>query len=81
MATSSEEARRVRGELDGLDGLIALVESRFTYEEKNLRAALNGLSVPLSEDFALRDLTGRWPARPSPTPAPGTLRPSREDVP
>ncbi|GHG26078.1 hemerythrin domain-containing protein [Streptomyces filamentosus] len=51
-----EEARRVSGELDGL---IALVESHFTYEEKKLVAALNGLSVPLSEDFALHDLTGR----------------------
>ncbi|MER8038127.1 hemerythrin domain-containing protein [Streptomyces hydrogenans] len=51
-----EEARRVSGELDGL---IALVESHFTYEEKKLVAALNGLSVPLPEDFALRDLTGR----------------------
>lgn len=50
-----EEARRVSGELDGL---IALVESHFTYEEKKLVAALNGLSVPLSDDFALRDLTG-----------------------
>jgi len=52
----TEEARRVRGELDGL---IALVESHFTYEEKKLVAALNGLAVPLPEDFALRDLTGR----------------------
>ncbi|MFF2777228.1 hemerythrin domain-containing protein [Streptomyces sp. NPDC058052] len=51
----AEEARRVSGELDGL---IALVASHFTYEEKKLVAALDGLSVPLSEDFALRDLTG-----------------------
>ncbi|MFE1346824.1 hemerythrin domain-containing protein [Streptomyces sp. NPDC058757] len=51
-----EEARRVSGELDGL---IALVESHFTYEEKKLVGALNALSVPLPEDFALRDLTGR----------------------
>ncbi|MFD8010982.1 hemerythrin domain-containing protein [Streptomyces sp. NPDC059762] len=50
-----DEARRVSGELDGL---IALVESHFTYEEKKLVAALNGLAVPLSDDFALRDLTG-----------------------
>ncbi|NML51910.1 hemerythrin domain-containing protein [Streptomyces sp. R302] len=41
-----------------LDGLIALVESHFTYEEKKLVAALNGLSPPLPDDFALRDLTG-----------------------
>ncbi|WP_051716847.1 hemerythrin domain-containing protein [Streptomyces sp. NRRL F-5727] len=50
-----EETRWVSGELDGL---IALVESHFTYEEKKLVAALNGLGVPLSDDFALRDLTG-----------------------
>ncbi|MEU0405128.1 hemerythrin domain-containing protein [Streptomyces sp. NPDC006197] len=50
------EARRVRGELDGL---MALVESHFTYEEKKLVAALDGLGTPLPDDFALRDLTGR----------------------
>ncbi|MFF9853536.1 hemerythrin domain-containing protein [Streptomyces litmocidini] len=50
------EARRVRGELDGL---VALVESHFTYEEKKLVAALDELGTPLPEEFALRDLTGR----------------------
>ncbi|CAM5666299.1 hypothetical protein GCM10010222_16630 [Streptomyces tanashiensis] len=50
------EVRRVRGELDGL---VALVESHFTYEEKKLVKALNELGTPLPVDFALRDLTGR----------------------
>ncbi|MFF9500050.1 hemerythrin domain-containing protein [Streptomyces sp. NPDC014656] len=45
----AEEARRVSGEPDGP---IALVESHFTYEEKELVAALDALSVPLPEDFA-----------------------------
>ncbi len=49
-----EAARRLSGELDGL---IALVESHFTYEEKKLVAALNTLTTPLPDDFALRDLT------------------------
>ncbi|MFC9730166.1 hemerythrin domain-containing protein [Streptomyces roseolus] len=40
-----------------LDGLIALAESHFTFEEKKLVAALDGLSAPLPDDFALRDLT------------------------
>ncbi|MFD6245798.1 hypothetical protein [Streptomyces roseolus] len=35
-----EAALRLSGELDGL---IALVESHFTYEEKKLVAALDGL--------------------------------------
>ncbi|WP_405861495.1 hypothetical protein OG361_39420 [Streptomyces sp. NBC_00090] len=50
------EVRRVRGELDGL---IALVESHFTYEEKKLVTALNELGTPLPDDFTLSDLTGR----------------------
>lgn len=50
------EMRRVRGELDGL---IALVESHFTYEEKKLVTALNELGTPLPDDFTLADLTGR----------------------
>ncbi|MDV5142939.1 hemerythrin domain-containing protein [Streptomyces sp. SBC-4] len=50
------EARRVCGELDGL---IALVESHFTYEEKKLVTALNELGTPLPDDFRLSDLTGR----------------------
>jgi hemerythrin-like domain-containing protein len=37
------EARRVRAELDGL---AALLESHFVYEEKRLAAALNSLTVP-----------------------------------
>ncbi|MFB7512547.1 hemerythrin domain-containing protein [Streptomyces sp. NPDC056144] len=49
------EVRRVRGELDGL---IALVESHFTYEEKKLVTALNELGTPLPDDFRLTDLTG-----------------------
>ncbi|MFH8259053.1 hemerythrin domain-containing protein [Streptomyces roseolus] len=40
-----------------LDCLIALAESHFTFEEKKLVAALDGLSAPLPDDFALRDLT------------------------
>ncbi|MFB8349480.1 hemerythrin domain-containing protein [Streptomyces niveus] len=51
-APDAAEARRVRGELDGL---VALVESHFTYEEKKLVAALNALDTPLPDDFALRD--------------------------
>ncbi|MEU5216728.1 hemerythrin domain-containing protein [Streptomyces sp. NPDC020807] len=49
------EVRRVRGELDGL---VALVESHFTYEEKKLVTALNELGTPLPDDFRLADLTG-----------------------
>jgi Hemerythrin HHE cation binding domain len=37
------EARRVRAELDGL---AALLESHFVYEEKRLVSALNSLTVP-----------------------------------
>jgi iron-sulfur cluster repair protein YtfE (RIC family) len=37
------EARRVRAELDGLS---ALLESHFVYEEKRIVAALNSLSAP-----------------------------------
>ncbi|MGW6396090.1 hemerythrin domain-containing protein [Streptomyces sp. NPDC055103] len=55
-AQDPAEVRRVRGELDGL---IALVESHFTYEEKKLVAALNELGTPLPDDFTLSDLTGR----------------------
>ncbi|MCX5395152.1 hemerythrin domain-containing protein [Streptomyces sp. NBC_00094] len=55
-ARDPAEVRRVRGELDGL---IALVESHFTYEEKKLVAALNELGTPLPDDFRLSDLTGR----------------------
>lgn len=55
-APDAAEARRVRGELDGL---VALVESHFTYEEKKLVDALNALDVPLPDDFALRDTPGR----------------------
>lgn len=51
-APDAAEARRVRGELDGL---VALVESHFTYEEKKLTAALNALDTPLPDDFTLRD--------------------------
>lgn len=51
-----EEARRVRGELDGL---VALVESHFTYEEKKLVDALNTLRTPPPDDFTLRDAPGR----------------------
>ncbi|MFI1653535.1 hemerythrin domain-containing protein [Streptomyces sp. NPDC020472] len=54
-AADPTEARRVRGELDGL---VALVESHFTYEEKKLVTALAELDTPLPDDFALRDLTG-----------------------
>ncbi|MFF2570551.1 hemerythrin domain-containing protein [Streptomyces sp. NPDC058084] len=50
------EARRIRRELDGL---VALVESHFTFEERKLVTALNALEEPLPEDFALRDLTER----------------------
>ncbi|MFJ9808559.1 hemerythrin domain-containing protein [Streptomyces sp. NPDC101158] len=50
------EVRRIRGELDGL---VALVESHFTFEERKLVTALNALDDPLPEDFALRDLTER----------------------
>ncbi|MET4922837.1 hemerythrin domain-containing protein [Streptomyces sp. PSRA5] len=50
------EARRVRGELGGL---VALVESHFTYEEKKLVAALNALHTPLPDDFTLRDTRRR----------------------
>ncbi|WP_206068112.1 hypothetical protein [Nonomuraea composti] len=35
--------RNVQGELDGL---AALVESHFTYEERKIAAALNALDVP-----------------------------------
>ncbi|MFC8080563.1 hemerythrin domain-containing protein [Streptomyces sp. NPDC057307] len=55
-APDAAEARRVRGELDGL---VALVESHFTYEEKKLVAALNALNTPLSDDFTLRGAPGR----------------------
>ncbi|MEU6975643.1 MULTISPECIES: hemerythrin domain-containing protein [unclassified Streptomyces] len=54
------EVRRISGELDGL---VALVESHFTYEERKLVAALNALDGSEGardagfEDFALRDLT------------------------
>jgi hemerythrin-like domain-containing protein len=41
------EARRVRAELDGL---AALLESHFTYEERKIVAALNALNVPGWED-------------------------------
>ncbi|MET8339906.1 hemerythrin domain-containing protein [Streptosporangium canum] len=41
--TGPAGARRVRAELDGL---AALLESHFVYEEKQLVAALNALSVP-----------------------------------
>lgn len=51
-APSPAEARSVRGELDGL---VALVESHFTYEEKKLVDALNALGTPLPDDFALRE--------------------------
>ncbi|RSS58565.1 hemerythrin domain-containing protein [Streptomyces sp. WAC01280] len=55
-APDPAEARRVKGELEGL---IALVESHFTYEEKKLVSALNELDTPLPDDFRLSDLTGR----------------------
>ncbi|MEU7511205.1 hemerythrin domain-containing protein [Streptomyces sp. NPDC042898] len=55
-APDPAEARRVKGELEGL---IALVESHFTYEEKKLVSALNELDTPLPDDFTLSDLTGR----------------------
>lgn len=55
-APDPAEVRRVRGQLDGL---IALVESHFTYEEKKLVTALNELGTPLPDDFTLSDLTGR----------------------
>ncbi|MET9553055.1 hemerythrin domain-containing protein [Streptomyces sp. NPDC006645] len=55
-APDAAEARRVRGELDGL---VALVESHFTYEEKKLVDALNALRVPPPDNFALRDAPGR----------------------
>ncbi|MER8044568.1 hemerythrin domain-containing protein [Streptomyces sp. NPDC094032] len=59
------EARRISGELDGL---VALVESHFTYEERKLVSALNALNaldgsagaLPAGfEEFALSDLTER----------------------
>ncbi|MEV5971387.1 hemerythrin domain-containing protein [Streptomyces sp. NPDC051921] len=50
------EVRRTLGELDGL---VALVESHFTFEERKLVTALNALDEPLPGDFALRDLTER----------------------
>jgi hypothetical protein len=37
------DAQRLRGELDGL---MALLESHFTYEEKRLVGVLNSLSTP-----------------------------------
>ncbi|MEO3809012.1 hemerythrin domain-containing protein [Sphaerisporangium sp. B11E5] len=37
------EARRVKGELDGL---AAILESHFTYEERQITAALDSLAVP-----------------------------------
>ncbi|MFI9747690.1 hemerythrin domain-containing protein [Streptomyces sp. NPDC052494] len=55
-APDPAEVRRVKGELEGL---IALVESHFTYEEKKLVSALNELGTPLPDDFTLSDLTGR----------------------
>ncbi|MFI9210391.1 hemerythrin domain-containing protein [Streptomyces sp. NPDC053253] len=55
-APDPAEVRRVKGELEGL---IALVESHFTYEEKKLVSALNELDTPLPDDFTLSDLTGR----------------------
>lgn len=48
----ADEAQRVRSELDGL---IALLESHFGYEERKLVAALNALSVPAVDD-ARRDV-------------------------
>jgi iron-sulfur cluster repair protein YtfE (RIC family) len=64
-------ARQVRGEIDGL---IALVESHFTYEEKKLVAALNEVRTPLSDEFTLPGLvdlsdSGRPVGRASPTGA------------
>ncbi|WP_271219613.1 hemerythrin domain-containing protein [Streptosporangium carneum] len=41
------EARRVRAELDGLT---ALLESHFVYEEKKIVDALNALSTPTRDD-------------------------------
>ncbi|MET7462663.1 hemerythrin domain-containing protein [Nonomuraea sp. NPDC005501] len=53
--TGAAEARRVRGELDGL---AALVESHFTYEERKIVAALDTLRAPAwaasPPDFLLR---------------------------
>jgi hemerythrin-like domain-containing protein len=43
----ADEAQRVRGELDGL---IALLESHFGYEERTLVAALNALRVPALDE-------------------------------
>jgi hypothetical protein len=61
-ARGPPERRRVRAELDGL---AALLESHFGYEEKRLVSALNALEAP------------RWEAAPpdflltSPDPGPG----------
>ncbi|WP_405612258.1 hypothetical protein OG292_10795 [Streptomyces sp. NBC_01511] len=46
----------MRGELDGL---VALVESHFTYEEKKIATALNALTPPPPDDFTLRDTRHR----------------------
>ena len=43
----ADEAQRVRSDLDGLT---ALLESHFRYEERTLVSALNALSVPALDD-------------------------------
>ncbi|WP_219412707.1 hemerythrin domain-containing protein [Pseudonocardia nigra] len=49
------EARRVRGELDGL---AAVLESHFTYEERKIVAALDALRVGRTEAAAIERATG-----------------------
>jgi hypothetical protein len=46
-------AQEVRKELDGL---AALLESHFVYEEKKIVTALNGLSAPLPGGVVLQDV-------------------------
>jgi hemerythrin-like domain-containing protein len=69
------EAERVRAELDGL---AALLESHFAYEEKRLVSALNSLTVPdwdrSRPGFLLAAATRPTPAPPQPRPATGDRR-------
>ncbi|MEV8630583.1 hemerythrin domain-containing protein [Streptosporangium sp. NPDC051023] len=68
------EARRVRAELDGLT---ALLESHFVYEEKKIVAALNALGAPGPDAPTSGSLPGSGLSPPNRTNLPDAPRGSR----
>ncbi|MFI6417072.1 hypothetical protein ACIBG6_06570 [Streptomyces sp. NPDC050842] len=59
LSGGADRPRNPRAHCLAFCGLIALVDSHFTYEENKLVTALNELGAPLPDDFTLSDLTGR----------------------